>query len=81
MDGLSTNNKEIAKKERKEVLDKYKTANMYSDAVRERITSEIRDKLKEIVIYTPNDMELGGKIREMYFEKNKKNTSQEKDNS
>ena len=47
----------------KEVLDKYNTANMYSDSVRERITSEIRDKLKEMVIDTPNDMELGGKIR------------------
>lgn len=50
-------------KEIKEVLDKYNTANMYSDSVRERITSEIRDKLKEMVIDTPNDMELGGKIR------------------
>ena len=50
-------------KDIKEVLDKYNTANMYSNSVRERITGEIHDKLKKMVIDTPNNMELGEKIR------------------
>ena len=70
-------------KDIKEILDKYDTANMYSDSVRKRITSEIRDKLKEMIIDTPNNMELGKKIRSEIMrsstDTNKKETNNQYD--